>query len=69
MGDIFSNPAVASIVMVFAIPIVGIVAGVWADVAKNRDLAELKRSMVNRGMSADEITQVIHAGTKKDKHK
>ncbi len=69
MGDIFSNPAVASIVMVFAIPIVGIIAGVWADVAKNRDLAELKRSMVNRGMSADEITQVINAGTKKDKQK
>ena len=65
MNEIFSNPAVASVVMIFAIPIVGIIAGVWGEVAKNRDLSELKRSMVNRGMSADEIERVVNAGTKK----
>lgn len=69
MHEIFSNPAIASVVMIFSIPIVAIIAGVWGDVAKNRDLAELKRSMVNRGMSADEIEQVINAGAKKAKRK
>lgn len=36
-----------------ALPIVGIVSGVWYKIAKTQSDNELKRSMVERGMSAE----------------
>ncbi len=63
MSEMLSNPAT----VIYIIPVVAIIGHFWSEVAKNRDLAELKRDMVNRGMSADEITQVINSGTKKAK--
>ncbi len=47
----------------FAVPIVGIVSGVWYKIAKTQSDNELKRSMVERGMSAEEIERVMAART------
>ena len=68
MGDIFSNPATLAIVMVFGIPIaiptVAIIAHYWHKIVKTRSDNDLKQSMIDRGMSAQEIEQVINAGVK-----
>jgi hypothetical protein len=54
------------ITLIFALPIVSVVAGVWYKVSKAQSDNELKRSMVERGMSADEIQRVLNARTPKD---
>lgn len=54
-----------AVVMIFSIPIVTILALFWSHVEEVRSVNELKRSMVARGMSADEIERVISAGPAK----
>jgi hypothetical protein len=51
--------AALSAVVLIAVP--GIMFGTWAAVAKARADAALKRQMVDRGMSADEIVRVVTA--------
>ena len=43
------------------IAIVAIVGGLWSKTVKSNRIAELKRAMIERGMSADEIERVIAA--------
>ena len=50
-------------VMIFMIPIVAIIACYWHKTAKVNSDNELKRDMLERGMSAEEIERVIDAGT------
>ncbi len=64
MANIFSNPNVAGIIMVFSVPIVAIAGHYWHEVLKTRSNNELKQSMVERGMSAQEIEQIMNAGSK-----
>lgn len=45
-----------------AIPIVGIIAYYWHRTIVVRESTELKRMMIERGMTADEIIDVIEAG-------
>jgi hypothetical protein len=55
----------------FIIPVVGIIvaigvpviSSVWADVEKHRRDTELKRCMIERGMSVEEIERVLAART------
>jgi hypothetical protein len=50
----------------------GIIMGCWHLIRKEEIAAALKRDMLNRGMSADEIRTVIEAGThrsRKDPHR
>jgi hypothetical protein len=63
--ELFSDPVVAGtygvfamIVLVVAIPVI---AGTWRVIAKNREDAALKQSMIDRGMSAEEIERVLRA--------
>jgi hypothetical protein len=42
----------------------GIIMGSWEKIRRAEIAAALKRDMLNRGMSADEIRTVIDAGTK-----
>jgi hypothetical protein len=65
MEYIFSRPEIAAIVMGCMIPIVIVSASIWAKVKKNQDNNELKKSMLDRGMSADEIEKVMNAGDAK----
>jgi hypothetical protein len=51
--------------------VTGILMGCWEKIRLAEIAAALKRDMLNRGMSADEIRTVIEAGSKrsrKDRH-
>lgn len=61
-ADFFTDPALLTIFMVFIIPIVWIVAHYWRNAETKRSLNALKRTMVERGMSADEIERVLAGG-------
>lgn len=43
------------------VAIVGIVAGTWEKVQRNRSLVDLKLLLIERGLSADEIEKIIRA--------
>jgi hypothetical protein len=45
------------------IALVAVAGGLWTAVRKAEIEADLKHEMLNRGMSAEEILMVIHAGT------
>jgi NADH:ubiquinone oxidoreductase subunit 3 (subunit A) len=62
---IFSNTGNIVVVMAMSIPIIAVVGYYWSEVLKNQSNNELKRSMLERGMSAQEIEQVINAGGKR----
>ena len=49
------------ILMGMAVPIIGIIAGSWYKIHKLRSDAELKKSMIERGMSVEEIERVLAA--------
>jgi len=48
----------------FAVPLAVIIGSAWYKMNKVRYENELKRSMVERGMSVEEIERVIAAGPK-----
>ena len=61
---IFEMPQIAIIMGCLVgclIPIVGIIAFYWYKAQKVRSENELKRTMVDRGMSADEIERILAA--------
>lgn len=58
---LFEMPIFA-ILMVFSIPIIGIICGSIVAIMKHRSSDELKSLMIQRGMSAEEIERVIKAG-------
>ena len=55
------------VVLGCGIPIVAIVGVFWYKIVRTTSEAELKRSMVERGMSAEEIERVLAAGSTKVK--
>ena len=63
LADIPWNPDVIGIICGCAIPIVGIIAYFWHKTEKAKSENDLKRSMIERGMSADEIERVVAAGS------
>lgn len=66
---IIQNPESIGLIMVFSIPIVAIVAYYWHEVVKSRSDNEVKKSMLERGMSVEEIERVMNAGGKQAKKK
>ena len=56
--SIFEMPQIA-VVMGCMIPIVAIICGFWFNAQKVRSEHELKEKLVARGLSADEIKQII----------
>lgn len=62
LSEIIWNKQSLSVLMAFAVPITVIIAMTWYKIAKVTSLNNLKRTMVNRGMSADEIKRVVAAG-------
>ena len=64
---LFSNSDNLAVFLALMIPIVAVVGHYWHEVLKHRADNELKRSLVERGMSAEEIEQVMSAGTKRSK--
>ena len=64
-AEITWNVATVAVVAVFSVPIVAILAGTWRHIEKTRSDNILKRDMINRGMSADEIERVLAAKSSK----
>jgi hypothetical protein len=59
LAEINWNEHTLGTVMALAIPIVAILATFWSTVEKTRSANELKRSMIERGMSVDEMERVL----------
>jgi hypothetical protein len=57
-----------AIIGVFSIPIVAIVGGLWYKIRTVTSENDLKRAMVERGMSAEEIERVLGARAPERKH-
>jgi hypothetical protein len=62
LAEIIWNEKTLAVVLALGIPIVGIIAGTWYKIESVKSLTNLKRKMIERGMSADEIERVIKAG-------
>ena len=63
--SVFRMPQIAIIVGCL-IPIVGIIASYWYKAQKVRAEHDLKRMLVERGMSADEIERIVVAHPRAD---
>jgi hypothetical protein len=48
-----------AVLLIFGLPIVAVIATMWHKVEKLRGENELKRSMIERGMSVEEIERVL----------
>lgn len=66
LAEIVWDKEMLGVVMVFAIPLAAIIGGVWVKLERARSENELKRSMVERGMSVEEIERVIAAKSSKE---
>lgn len=61
LGNIeWTTPTVA-VVCVFSVGAISVLSTMWAHIETSRSENDLKRSMVERGMSAEEIERVISA--------
>ncbi len=60
---IFGMPQIA-VIMGCLIPIVGVIASAWYKAQKVRSDNQLKRTLVDRGLSADDIERIISAEAK-----
>ena len=61
LAEIVWDQNTLAVVGVFSVPIVAIIATFWSQVERAKSENELKRTMIERGMSADEIERVIAA--------
>ncbi len=61
LAGIVWNEATIAIAMGCTVPIVAIISIAWCKVSKATAEHDLKRRMVERGMSADEIERVMAA--------
>lgn len=66
LGDIEWDAQTITMTLIFGLPIVGVLSAAWYKINKVRSDNDLKRSMVERGMSADEITRVLAATGEKE---
>jgi hypothetical protein len=55
------NEGTIAITLSLLIPVVAIISGAWYKIERMRSENGLKRSMVERGMSVDEIERVLSA--------
>jgi len=65
LGEIIWNEKSLAVLMVFSVPIVAIIAGAWVGIERMRSQNDLKRSMVERGMSVEEMERVLAMRTTK----
>lgn len=57
------SPDQLALIGAFSIPVVAIVGGLWYKLRKMLSENDLKRTMVERGMSVEEIERVLAAHT------
>jgi hypothetical protein len=61
MSELLNNPMLIFWGAITLMCIVPVIAGAWYKIRKAELEAGLKREMIERGMSADEICRVLHA--------
>lgn len=61
IGEVIWNAQTLGVVLGCGIPLAAIIGGVWLVALRTRSLNDLKREMVQRGMSPDEIERVLAA--------
>jgi hypothetical protein len=66
LADIVWDQNTVMWVCIFAVPIASILGGIWYKIERVRSDNELKRTMIERGMSAEEIERVIVAKPAKE---
>ncbi len=66
LSEIVWDKQSLAVVGAFSIPLAAIIGSAWYKMNKVRYENELKRSMVERGMSADEIERILSAGQKEE---
>jgi hypothetical protein len=66
IGEVIWNAQTLGVVLGCGIPLAAIIGGIWLVALRTRSLNDLKREMVQRGMSADEIERVLAADGSKD---
>jgi len=66
LGEIIWDSTTIFWVCIFSVPIVAIIADYWHKIEKVKSDNELKRSMIDRGMTVDDIERVVSAGKKKE---
>ena len=64
--DKLLDPSVLGILAVFGLPAIIVAITFWYKIAKVNSDNELKRRLVERGLSVDEIERIIKAGTEED---
>lgn len=66
LGEIVWDSQTITLGLIFGLPVVAVLAGAWYKVSKVRSDNDLKRAMVERGMSAAEIERVLGATGEKE---
>lgn len=66
LGEVVWDSQTITMGLIFGLPIVAVLATAWYKVNKVRSDNGLKRSMVERGMSVDEIERVLGAAGEKE---
>ena len=66
LSEIVWNKQSLAVCGAFAVPLAVIIGSAWYKMNRVRYECELKRSMIERGMSADEIERVMAAGSKEE---
>lgn len=66
LSEIVWDKQTLSVAGAFAVPLAAIIGGAWYKMNKVRSENSLKRAMIERGMSVDEIERVIAAGPKEE---
>ena len=59
LAELTWNYETLKLLLAFSIPIVAIVGGIWYAVERLRVDREMKRDMIRRGMSAEQMQQVL----------
>ena len=65
LAEIIWNTNSIAVIAGCAIPVAAILGGIWYQIERVRSENELKRRMVERGMSAEDIERVMAAGGEK----
>lgn len=63
MNANWPSPDQLVIIGAFSVPIVGIIGGLWYKIRRMVSENDLKRTMVERGMSVEEIERILAART------
>jgi len=67
LAEIVWNRDTIGIIVGGSVPIIAILGGLWYSLEKAKSTNDLKRRMVERGMSAEEIERVMAAKEPKGK--